>query len=221
MKRLLDVLLAGVVLAQEAPVPPPPLTGLEDISARVVLDVVDVSELIRPETQLTVRGERFRILDKIESVPVDISAEQIKRDVENRLRRAGLRVVNGAAIMETLLRAVETERSDKSAEQRQMVKDAAARVRELGHLKVTYQGFKVGHLIVYSARIQVQRSTKDTVNDAWVEGTLWETNWVGSVGEEKVSGWRASAAELVDRFLDSWRAANPKAASKPGVVFPW
>jgi hypothetical protein len=113
-----------------------------------------------------------------------LTEDQIKTDVELRLRKAGVRV---------------------------LTKEKWVSTPGAPHLFVvinTYIRSDIG-LCAYSIRLELNEMVS-LARSLKVIGTIWERGATGMVGVDKIGGLRSSVGDQVDIFINDYLAANPK-----------
>lgn len=121
---------------------------------------------------------------KPEAERLGITQDQIKTDVELRLRKAGIRVL------------AQTE------------KDKTPGMPYL-YVNVTALISSEAGLCVYGIEVHLKEIVT-LARGLKASGSVWDTGKIGSVGTQNIRKIRDGVGDLVDKFINDYLAANPK-----------
>lgn len=178
------------------------LDVISTVARLLVVAVLALPAQTKPELD-SLRGlSEFLVIAGVSRVLADagFTNEQIQTDVELRLRKAGLTVVAEDVML------APWKRTAYDAETERLLKRAQA----LAQLVVEARCFPVEEgLLSYRIRIEVRQAVT-TTRKVGLLATTWEYEELGAVGRLKASSLRSTVADVVDRFLNAYLAANPK-----------
>lgn len=142
-----------------------------------------------------------------------LSQKQIETDIELRLRRGGIGVVDG---MELLREARERQVFDEETKRR------VDRFAGMGQMNTYVEALEREGVIFYFIRMELMQKAKLWLNEAGALATTWSDYEFGTVGRRRVEDIRSTITDLCDRLINLWMAANPgtNISSGPPTVTP-
>ena len=131
-----------------------------------------------------------------------LTAEQLQTDIELRLRKAGIAVVDATTVMREAM-----SRPTYDDETKRLIK----RVMDLAVLNISVSGGTTTSQssLFFVVLIELRQAVTIDRNQKKDRCTTWENNAIGTLGVGRVLSLKDDVGDLTDRFLNAYLSVNP------------